>query len=76
MIRKEFAQGKIRMPESQIGESWMVYHSLNNLVAEILRAEEITDELFKRIGEVLARKVWFWKDVKVALDKEILAGIR
>jgi F0F1-type ATP synthase delta subunit len=75
MIRKMFAQGKIRIPENQIGESWMVYHSLNNLVAEIFGAEKITDELFKRIGEVLVRKVWFWKAVEIALDEEILSGI-
>ena len=72
MIRKTFAQGKVRIPENKIGESVRVYRNFNNLVNEILETEEITDELFKKIGEALVDKIWFWESVEKALNEEFL----
>lgn len=41
------------------------YYNLWNLADSILVAGEITDELFKRIGEVLAKKALFWESIGV-----------
>ena len=49
-----------------------VHINLWVLAGEILETEEITDELFKKIGEVLVDKIWFWESVEKALNEEFL----
>jgi hypothetical protein len=46
-------------------DPWEVYYNLWDLADKILEAGEITEELFERIGVVLAMKSWFWKSLKV-----------
>ena len=41
------------------------YYNLWHLADSILAAGEISDVLFKRIGEVLAKRIWFWKSIGV-----------
>ena len=72
MSKKEFVQQKSKISMTAlVDNSFEVHYNLRKLADKILEAGEITDELFKMIGKVLAKKVWFWESIKVTLDKDM-----
>lgn len=73
MSKKEFIQQKLKISTTALlDNSFEVHYNLWKLADKILEAGEITDELFERIGKVLAKKIWFWESIKVTLDKDLV----
>lgn len=70
MNKKEFAEWKLKASVTVLAyDSLAVHYNLWNLANEILAAGEITDDLFKRIGEELANKILLWRSIKAGVYK-------
>lgn len=66
MNKKELMEWKSRVSMSP--PKWVLYSNLWDLAGSILEAGEITDELFKRTGEMLTKKIMGMLLAKRKLD--------
>ena len=70
MNKKELAQWKPTASMTVLAyDSLAAHYNLWNLANEILAAGEITDDLFKRIGEELANKILLWRSIEAGVYK-------